>query len=164
MDNIVLIGMPGSGKSTVGVVLAKILGMDFIDTDLLIQKRSGCRLQQILDQYGLERFLQQESAAICSVNSAHSVIATGGSAVLCPQAIRHLQRLGKVLYLQMSFPGIEARIHNLTSRGIAMKPAQTLKDVYMQREPLYSACADKTVCCDGKSMSEVLDSILAELA
>lgn len=164
MDNLILIGMPGAGKSTVGVVLAKILGWGFVDTDLIIQSRTGRRLQQILNRDGLEKFLEEENAAICSVNGTKNVIATGGSAVLCPQAMQHLQSLGKIVFLQVSLATIESRVTNLDTRGIAMSQGQTLRDVYFERQPLYEAYADMTICCSDKSMTEILESVLTQIS
>ena len=140
MDNIILIGMPGSGKSTVGVLLAKTLGYGFLDTDLTIQQREGALLQEILDQRGLEAFLNAEEAAICSVACSETVIAPGGSAVCRAGAIGHLKELGTVVYLQVSLEELEGRISNMSSRGIARSPGQTLADLY--------GCPVKTITSD----------------
>ena len=137
MNNITLIGMPGSGKSTVGVLLAKALGFQFVDVDLLIQQREGALLQELLDNRGVEPFLDAEEAAICSLACTGAVIAPGGSAVCRAGAIGHLRALGRVVYLHVPLPELERRIHNITTRGIAMAPGQTLADVYAAREPLY---------------------------
>lgn len=130
MNNITLIGMPGSGKSTVGVLLAKALGFQFVDVDLLIQQREGALLQELLDNRGVEPFLDAEEAAICSLACTGAVIAPGGSAVCRAGAIGHLRALGRVVYLHVPLPELERRIHNITTRGIAMAPGQTLADVY----------------------------------
>ncbi len=145
LNNITLIGMPGSGKSTVGVLLAKALGFQFVDVDLLIQQREGALLQELLDNRGVEPFLDAEESAICSLACTGAVIAPGGSAVCRAGAIGHLRALGRVVYLHVPLPELERRIHNITTRGIAMAPGQTLADVYAAREPLYRRYADLTV-------------------
>ena len=163
MDNIILIGMPGSGKSTVGVLLAKTLGYGFLDTDLTIQQREGALLQEILDQRGLEAFLDAEEAAICSVDCARTVIAPGGSAVCRPGAIGHLRQLGRVVYLRLSLGALEGRVNNIGTRGIAMSPGQTLADVYADRAPLYDQYADCTVDADGQTLEETVSAVLRAL-
>lgn len=159
MDNITLIGMPGSGKSTVGVVLAKMLGYDFLDADLLIQARQGALLQELLDTHGTEAFLDMEKDAICSIACRRTVIAPGGSCVLRRASMEHLKDLGRILYLRLSFGELEHRITNLASRGIAFAPGQGLQDVYDQRAPLYERWADLTVDVDGQSLRETLDTV-----
>ena len=157
MDNITLIGMPGSGKSTVGVLLAKALGYDFLDVDLLIQQREGRLLQDILDRYGPARFLEVEEAAVCSVRCRRTVIAPGGSAVCRPGAIRHLKSLGPVVYLRVPMEELKRRITNLSTRGIAMEPGQTLADVMAYRAPLYEQYADLTVdCLPGQELGQTM--------
>lgn len=157
MDNITLIGMPGSGKSTVGVLLAKALGYDFLDTDLLIQQREGQLLQDILDQRGVERFLDAEEAAVRSVRCSRTVIAPGGSVVCRPGAIEHLKVLGPVVYLHVPMDELHRRITNLSTRGIAMEPGQDLADVMAARAPLYEKYADLTVpYLPGQSLGETM--------
>lgn len=162
-DNIVLIGMPGSGKSTVGVLVAKSLGYGFVDTDLLIQSREGALLQDILDRRGLEAFLDAEEGAIRSVECAGVVIAPGGSAVCRPGAIGHLRELGTVVYLRLSLSELAGRLDNISTRGIAMAPGQTLDDVYAYRAPLYERYADLSVDADGQSLEETVAAVLAAL-
>ena len=145
MKNVVLIGMPGSGKSTVGVLLAKALGYDFLDVDLVIQKRE----QDILDRRGLDAFLQAEEDAVCSVSCENTVIAPGGSAVCREKAARHLKSLGPVVYLKVPLAELSGRIQNLSTRGIAMEPGQTLADVMAYRAPLYDKYADLVIDCGG---------------
>ncbi|MCI9156647.1 MAG: shikimate kinase [Lawsonibacter sp.] len=147
MDNVTLIGMPGSGKSTVGVLLAKLLGYRFLDVDLLIQEREGALLQEILDLRGTAAFLDAEEAAVLSLNCRRTVIAPGGSAVCREGAALHLKGMGPVVYLQVPLAELEHRIQNLSTRGIAMEPGQTLADVMACREPLYNKYADLTVPC-----------------
>ena len=160
--NITLIGMPGSGKSTVGVLLAKTLGYRFLDADLLIQQREGALLQDILDQRGVEGFLDVEENVICSLDCTGTVIAPGGSAVCREQAALRLKELGLVVYLHVPLAELERRISNITTRGIAMAPGQTLADVYAIREPLYRKYADLTVDVTGQNTLE--DTVAAVLA
>ena len=161
MDNITLIGMPGSGKSTVGVLLAKAMGYDFLDIDLLIQQREGKLLQDILDSRGVDYFLNTEVEAIRSVDCHRTVLAPGGSAVCREEGMKHLKSLGPVVYLRVPMEELYRRIKNLSSRGIAMNPGETLADVMAFRAPLYEKYADLTVdvLADqdlGQTMQEVL--------
>ena len=122
MDNIILTGMPSCGKSTLGRMLAKDLGYDFIDTDDVIIQRNGCPLKDILDNEGLDGFIRREEEAVCSVNVTHAVIATGGSVVYSPKAMEHLKSLGRVVYLCLDFKEIERRLGDLHERGVAIAP------------------------------------------
>ena len=163
-DNIILVGMPGSGKSSVGVVLAKALGYKFLDVDLLIQERSGALLQEMIDGYGTDWFLDRERDVLCTVDCTHTVVAPGGSCVCREESVRHMRALGTVVYLRLSLDEVERRIHNLDSRGIAMEPGQTLADVYAYRAPLYEACAHVTVPADGQSLAGTVESVKKALA
>ncbi|MBR5514616.1 MAG: shikimate kinase [Clostridia bacterium] len=145
MNNIILIGMPGCGKSTLGVILAKTLGYDFIDSDLIIQKNEGKKLYEIIAQKGLEAFMECESKAILSIKAENTVIATGGSAVLCADAMSYLKSIGKVVYIDLSPDVIEKRINNINTRGIVMSKGETLLDIYNQRSPLYEFYSDITI-------------------
>ena len=147
MDNIILTGMPGSGKSTIGVLLAKALGMGFLDVDLIIQEREGALLQEILDRRGTAAFLDTEEQAVLTLDCRHTVIAPGGSAMCREGAARHLSGLGPVVYLNVPLEELERRIRNLSQRGIAMEPGQTLADVLALRDPLYRKYADLIVDC-----------------
>ncbi|MBQ8396776.1 MAG: shikimate kinase [Clostridia bacterium] len=149
MKNLVLIGMPGCGKSTVGVLLAKALGYDFLDTDLVIQRREGKRLQEIIDGEGLDAFLAAEAAALRSVEATHTVIATGGSAVYSPEGMAHLARRGVIVWLRVDLPTLKARLGDFAARGIAGVGAKTLDDIFAEREPLYARYAQITVNCAG---------------
>ena len=153
--------MPGSGKSSVGVVLAKALGLDFLDVDLLIQSREGALLQDILDSRGVEAFLDVESEAIRSVSCHRTVVAPGGSCVCRDDAMEHLRSLGTVVYLRLSLPEVMSRIHNLDSRGIALQPGQTLADVYDYRTPRYERYADIAVDADGQSLVQTVEAVKA---
>ena len=164
MDNLILIGMPGSGKSTVGVLLAKALGFQFVDVDLLIQQREGALLQELLDNRGVEPFLDAEEAAICSLDCRRTVIAPGGSCVCRAAAMEHLRRLGTVVYLQLSLEEVESRIHNLATRGIALSPGQTIADVYAYRVPLYERYAHLTVRADGQTLTDTVEAVKQALA
>ena len=156
--------MPGSGKSTVGVLLAKTLGYGFLDTDLVLQRREGALLQELLDRRGLAAFLDAEEAAIRSVDCVRTVIAPGGSAVCRPGAIGHLRQLGRVVYLRLSLAALEGRVNNIGTRGIAMSPGQTLADVYADRAPLYDQYADCTVDAGGQTLEETVSAVLRALA
>ncbi len=159
MDNIILIGMPGSGKSTVGVVLAKAMGLRFLDVDLLIQEREGALLQRLIDSRGVERFLDLERDAIRALDCRGTVIAPGGSCVCREESIAHMRRLGTVVYLKLSLEEVTGRIRNLSSRGIALQPGQTLADVYQYRAPLYERCAHITVPVRGQSLMETVEAV-----
>ena len=159
MDNLILIGMPGSGKSTVGVVLAKALGLRFLDVDLLIQEREGALLQELIDQRGVERFLDLERDAICSLDCRGTVAAPGGSCVCREESIAHMRSLGTVVYLQLSLEDVAGRIRNLSSRGIALSPGQTLADLYAERVPLYERYAHQVVDCQGIRIRDVVHRI-----
>ena len=157
--NLVLIGMPGCGKSTVGVVLAKILGWDFVDVDLVIQKQNGRRLQEIIEAEGNEGFLEREADAVESLDCTHTVIATGGSAVLNPRGLKRLRELGKIVYLRHPYGEIERRIPNLETRGITLAPGQTLKDLYDYRTPIYEQAADIIVDAEGYTIEQTARAI-----
>lgn len=162
--NITLIGMPGSGKSTVGVLLAKALGCGFVDTDLVIQRQEGALLQDILDRRGVSYFLDAEERAICSLHCDQYVIAPGGSAVCRARAMEHLKAMGLVIYLRVPLEQLKERIHNLDSRGIAMEPGQTLEDIMDLRAPLYERYADAVVdAVPGQSTAQTVSSVLERL-
>ena len=163
MDNITLIGMPGSGKSTVGVLLAKALGFDFIDTDLTLQQREGALLQNILNERGTGAFLDLEQDAICSVQCKNAVISPGGSCICRERSMAHLKTLGKIVYLRLPLEELETRLNNISTRGIAMEPGQTLQDLYDYRTPLYERWADMTVDCAGQSLEETVAAVLRAL-
>ena len=161
-NNVTLIGMPGSGKSTVGVLLAKALGLQFLDTDLLIQEREGALLQDVVDRLGVEPFLDLEGAVLAGLDCAGTVIAPGGSAVCREAGIARLRALGRVVYLHVPLAELERRVSNITTRGIAMEPGQTLADVYAIREPLYRKYADLTVdVMEKSSLEETVAAVVA---
>ena len=137
--------MPGAGKSTVGVLLAKSLGKRFVDTDLEIQNNAGRKLQEIIDADGIEKFLKTEEQVLLQLDCRNSVIATGGSAVYSEKGMKKLAQNGITVFLNVPFEEIERRINNITTRGIAMKNDETLKELYAERMPLYKKYADITV-------------------
>lgn len=159
MKNIVLIGMPGSGKSTVGVVLAKILGLGFIDSDLVIQEEEGRLLADIIKEEGIEGFIAIENRVNQSIEAKDRVIATGGSAVYGVEAMENFRENDIVVYLQWSYEEIEARLGDLEERGVVLKPEQDLKALYQERCPLYKKYAHVTVDCEGLSITELAQTI-----
>ena len=159
MENIILIGMPGCGKSTVGVVLAKALGMDFIDSDLLIQRREGKRLARIIEEMGDDGFRAVENEVNASIDVQGCVIATGGSVIYGQEAMAHLRSIGTVVYLQLSYAQVEERLGDLHARGLTVKPGQTLRDLYNERCPMYERHAHVTIPCDGLRLREVVAQI-----
>lgn len=162
-NNIILTGMPASGKSTVGVVLAKTLGMSFVDTDLLIQNNEGKLLQDIIDQKGLEAFLDAEQKAILSLSCKNTVIATGGSAVLVPKAMEHLKNIGKVFYLYVDCDVLEKRLENIATRGIACEKGETPCDIFKARKPFYEKYADITIDTTNDNVEKTLEKIINNL-
>ena len=162
--NIILIGMPGCGKSTVGVVLAKALGMDFIDSDLVIQKVTGKRLSAIIDESGDAGFREVENRVNADLTAENSIIATGGSVVYGEEAMRHLKEIGTVVYLKLSCKTIADRLGDLHARGVTIKPGWTLQDLYNERIPLYEKWADVTVDCENLLLREVVQYILDHVA
>ena len=163
MDNIILIGMPGSGKSTVGVLLAKMMGYGFVDTDLLIQHFEGKKLYEILRDKGNDYFSEIENKIISGVQARQTVIATGGSAVFGREAMEHLSSIGTVVYLKVSLRELRRRVKNFSTRGIMMKNGQTLDDIFTERSPLYEKYADITVNCTGGSLEKNAKKIIAAL-
>ncbi|MBQ3063782.1 MAG: shikimate kinase [Clostridia bacterium] len=144
-NNIILIGMPAAGKSTVGVLLAKSLGYRFLDTDILIQEKTGRLLHEIIAADGLDRFLEIESDVLSALDTQKTVIATGGSAVYGKAAMAHLKKLGHVIYLKISFASLTERLGDYVNRGVVLRPGMTLSDLYLEREALYERYADATV-------------------
>ena len=164
MNDIVLIGMPGSGKSTVGVLLAKALGCLFTDVDLLISHRAKKPLQRILDEDGLEAFLALEEEVGSRLRAENTVIATGGSMVISDKAMRHLKTLGTVVYIDVPFEEIERRVTNIKTRGIVFHPNETLADVYRERKPLYERWADLTVMVEATDgIEDTVDKLIKML-
>lgn len=157
--SVILIGMPSSGKSTVGVILAKRLGYRFIDSDLLIQQREGRLLSEIIAEEGVEGFLRIEEEVNSSLRDERAVISTGGSAVYSERAMESLKRLGKAVYLEISYPEMVERLGDYEHRGIVMREGQTLRDIYDERRALYEIYADVTVTAEHRSISKTVDEI-----
>ncbi|MBE5974945.1 shikimate kinase [Lacrimispora xylanisolvens] len=165
LDNITLIGMPASGKSTVGVLLAKRLGYSFVDVDIVIQEQEGRLLKEIIAEEGQEGFLQVENRVNAELSVHNSVIAPGGSVIYGKEAMEHLKKISTVVYLKLSYEAVEERLGNLTDRGVVLKDGMTLKDLYEERIPYYEQYADITVDetgIDAGGIVDVLRSILEE--
>ena len=162
-ENIILIGMPGAGKSTVGVVLAKMLTMDFLDSDLVIQKKEGRRLSRIIEEEGSAGFIEIENRINAALDAENTVIATGGSAVYGADAMRHFSRIGTIVYLRLSFPAVRERLKDLHGRGVVIKKGQTLQDLYEERCVLYEHYADLIIDEDGQSIQETLTCLTEAL-
>lgn len=162
-SNLTLIGMPGAGKSTVGVILAKELGFGFVDTDILIQEREQATLQQIVDDRGHLQLRAIEEAVICDLAVERHVIATGGSAAYSEPAMQHLQRLSSIVFLEVDFATVQRRIHNFASRGIAKAPGQPFEALFEERQRLYRRYADLTVDASLLDQEQVAARIIREL-
>lgn len=163
-NNVVLIGMPAAGKSTLGVLLAKASGRDFIDTDVYIQAREGRSLQRILTVEGTDGFRRVEEQSVLTLACHNTVIATGGSVVYGEQAMAHLRAGGVVVYLQASLDALARRIEDFVRRGVVMAAGQTLESLFAERDPLYRHHADVTVDCHTGTHEEVLERLEAALA
>lgn len=160
MKNIVLTGMPGVGKSTIGVILAKQLGYEFVDSDLVIQRRENRLLSEIIEHEGVDGFIEIENQVNASLSVEKSVIATGGSVVYGREAMEHLKKTGKIIYLQISYPALEKRLGNLKGRGVILRKGQTLKHIYEERIPLYEMYADYIIDEENLDIEETLQKIL----
>jgi shikimate kinase len=158
--NVVLIGMSGAGKSTLGVLLAKARGMEFIDTDIVIRKMEGRSLQDIIDNDGIDYFLEIEEKAVADLQVENCVIATGGSVVYSEVAMKSLKQGGEIIYLHVPYAEIEKRLNNITTRGIVMKQGSSLKDVYDERISLYVKYSDKIIDCGNKDVEQCIVEIL----
>ncbi len=159
MSNIILIGMPGCGKSTVGVILAKTMGIGFVDTDLIIQQREKRLLQNIIDTDGIDYFLDCEAEAVKSLDCDNCVIATGGSVVYRDVAIEHLKKNGKIIFLDVPLDEIKRRLNNISTRGIAAQKNDTIDDIYNERIALYNKYADIKLSLDGISVEQTVEKI-----
>lgn len=158
-QNIILIGMPGAGKSTIGVVLAKNLGFKFLDSDLCIQEKEDRLLYEIISSEGIEGFLEIENRVNASIAMKHCVIATGGSAVYGKDAMTHFKQDGIIIYLKLPFFSIEERLGDLNKRGVVLKDGQTLKSIYDERIPLYEKYADITIDCQDMQIKDIVTLI-----
>ena len=164
-DNIVLIGMPGAGKSTLGIVLAKIMNKNFIDADLLIQNSCDKTLQKIIDALGPEGFIEVENEVLSGIQAENSVIATGGSAIYSDAAMTHLKAIGTVVYLEISYESLTTRLNDLQERGVVLKGgiSMSLRDLYEERKPLYERYADITVNVDDLSITAAARKVAGAL-
>lgn len=158
--NLIFIGMPAVGKSTVGIVVAKRLGMRFIDTDLLIQEQEHKLLREIIAESGQDGFLKIENQVNASVEAENSVISPGGSVIYCKDAMKHFKKIGTVVYLKASYQTIKRRIRNPRKRGVVLREGQTLKDLYYERVPYFEKYADITVCEDGCRIEDTIKNVL----
>ena len=163
MNNIILIGMPGAGKSTVGVILAKLMGYRFIDSDLLIQRQEESLLKDIIKEKGLEGFIKIENKVNSEIKAEETIIATGGSVIYGKEAMSHLSNIGTVIYIKLSMEILKERLGNMKQRGVALKRGQDLEDLYEERTPLYEKYSDIIVNGDGKSIEELLNIIIEKV-
>lgn len=154
-----MIGMPSSGKSTIGVLLAKRLGFSFVDVDIVIQEKEGRLLKEIIEDEGMDGFLEVENRINAGVDVQLSVIAPGGSVIYGEEAMKHLKEISEVVYLKMSYEEMERRIGNVVDRGVALKPGFTLRDLYNERVPLYERYADIVIDEEGKTPGETVDEL-----
>lgn len=162
-SNVILIGMPGSGKSTCGVLCAKALLKNFFDTDLLLQGLEQELLQNIITEKGNDYFLDAEENAILSLNLKATVIATGGSVIYSDKAMEHLRSMGKVVYLHLQYETMVDRIDNITTRGVVLKKGTSLRDMYNERLPLYEKYADVVIECDNNTVEQTVEQIIKEV-
>ena len=161
--NIVLIGMPGVGKSTIGVILAKVLGYRFVDADLLIQEQEGKLLREIIEEKGTEGFIQVENRVNASIKAQKSIIATGGSVVYGQEAMEHLKEIGTVVYLKVSYAVLEKRLADIKGRGVVLKEGQTLETLYEERSKLYEQYADIEISEEGLSVEQTVERLTEKL-
>ena len=162
-NNIVLIGMPGVGKSTVGVVLAKILGYQFIDADIVIQQETKKLLKDIISEEGGEGFIEIENRINASINVVNTVIATGGSAVYGEDAMKHYKEIGTVVYLRLGYDEINKRLSDIKNRGVVLKNGQNLLDIYEERCVLYEKYADIIIDEEGLNVEETIERIVSSI-
>ena len=159
-DSLILVGMPGAGKSTVGLLLAKELVKEFVDTDLLIQRRADMSLQDIIQERGYQRLRQLEEEVLLEATFPNHVVATGGSVVYSDPGMRHLSRFGRVVFLDVPLEVLKTRLHNYASRGIACPPEQSLEELFEERRALYERYADLVVSCNNKPQHQVMEDII----
>lgn len=163
MRNVVLIGMPGVGKSTVGVILAKQMGYQFVDADLLIQQQEGRLLHEIISDQGVDGFLAVENRVNAGIETERAVISTGGSVVYGREAMEHLKSIGTVVYLKLPYPALRRRLKNLKDRGVVLREGQTLRDLYEERTPLYERYADLVIDESGLDIEQTREALELEL-
>ena len=162
-NNIVLIGMPGVGKSTVGVILAKVLGYQFVDADLLIQKSEWKLLKVIIAEKGTDGFIEVENRVNASIQAENTIIATGGSVIYGKEAMAHLKEIGTVVYLHVPFATLEKRLADIKGRGVVLRERQTLYDLHLERTPLYEKYADLEIPEEGLNVEQTVDKLIDNL-
>ena len=162
-DNIILIGMPGVGKSTVGVILAKVLGYQFLDADLVIQQQEGKLLREIIEEVGTEGFIEVENRVNASIEAKKTIIATGGSVVYGKEAMEHLSNIGIVVYLKVPFKTLEKRLADIKGRGVVLKEGQDLLGLLEERTPLYEKYADIMIDEDDLTVEQTVDKLIENL-
>ena len=158
--NITMIGMPSSGKSTIGVLLAKRLGFSFVDVDIVIQEQEKRLLREIIAEEGTEGFIQVENRVNATLEAHHAIIATGGSVVYGKEAMEHLQEIGTVIYLEVAYPELEKRLEDIKGRGVVLRDEQTLYDLYLERTPLYEKYADIRISETGLDIEQTVEQIV----
>lgn len=158
-SNITLIGMPSSGKSTIGVLLAKRLGYSFVDVDIVIQEKEGCLLKEIIAEQGMDGFMEVENRINAELDVTHSVIAPGGSVIFGKEAMEHYKEISQIVYLKLGLEEVERRIGNVVDRGVVLKEGQTLKDLYEERIPYYEKYADITIDETGQTAGRIVDTL-----
>lgn len=165
-SNIILIGMPGAGKSTLGVVLAKIANKRFVDADLVIQERCGATLQSIIDERGPEAFIELENEILCSIEAENTIVATGGSAVYSEGAMKHFAEIGTIVYLEISYESLIGRLGDLQERGVVMRNGMgmSLRELFDERKPLYEQYADITVNVDDLNITAAARKVASAIA
>lgn len=161
--NIVLIGMPGVGKSTIGVILAKVLGYSFLDADLLIQEQEGKLLREIIEEKGTDGFIEVENRVNASIRADRAIIATGGSVVYGKEAMEHLKEIGRVVYLKVSYAILEKRLADIKGRGVVLKEGQTLETLFEERSKLYEQYADVEVSEEGLDVEQTVEKLVEAL-
>lgn len=162
-NNIIFIGMPAVGKSTIGVIVAKRLGYRFIDTDILIQEEEGKLLKEIIKEKGIDGFLEVEDRINARVQTKRTVISPGGSVIYCENAMKHYKEIGRIVYLKAAFETISKRIHNARGRGVVLRDGQSLRELYDERTALFKEYADVTVCEDGLKLEDTIRKVLEKL-
>lgn len=163
MKNIVLIGMPSAGKSTIGVILAKVLGFQFLDSDILIQEQEQCLLKDIIARDGVDGFIAIENQVNRDLSAEKSIIATGGSIIYGTEAMEHLREIGIVVYIELGLETIQNRLGNIKQRGVVLREGQSLQDLYEERCPLYEKYAHITIHSEGLEPEELMEKIADEV-
>ena len=161
--NIVFVGMPASGKSTVGVIVAKVMGMNFIDSDIVIQQSENAKLNELIEEYGIDDFLKREEQALLSINVDNTVIATGGSAIYSDAGMKHLSNNATIIYLKVSLDNLKDRLTDLKARGVVIRPGESIEQMYATRSVLYEKYADIIVEEKGTSIEDTVCLVMEQL-